>query len=55
MGLTGGDGAVMNTIITSTVRGDYVVTPDHLRGRQTLEFLGRDPAYRRSEVVADSW
>jgi hypothetical protein len=54
-GVTGGDSEVMNTIITSSVRGDYVVTPDHLRGRQTLEFLGRDPAYRRSEVVADSW
>ncbi len=54
-GLTGGDGEVMKTVITSSVRGDYVVTPDHLRGTRSLEFLGRDPAYRNSEVVADSW
>jgi len=27
------------------VRGDYVVTPSHLRGERELEFLGRDPNY----------
>ena len=54
-GLTGGDRDVMNIIITSSVRGDYVITPAHLRGERSIEFLGRDPAYRRQEVVADNW
>jgi hypothetical protein len=54
-GLTGGDQEVMNAIITSCVRGDYVITPGHLRGEQRIEFLGRDPVYRRQEVVADTW
>ncbi len=53
-GLSGGDSDVMNAIVTPAVRGDYVVTPDILRGRDSLVFLGRDPAYRRQEdVVAD--
>jgi hypothetical protein len=53
-GLSGGDSDVMNAIITPAVRGDYVVTPDMLRGRDDLEFFGRDPAYRpQADVVAD--
>jgi hypothetical protein len=53
-GLSGGDSDVMNAIITPAVRGDYVVTPDILRGRDSLEFFGRDPAYRpQADVVAD--
>ncbi len=53
-GLSGGDSDVMNAIITPAVRGDYVVTPDMLRGRDDLEFIGRDPAYRpQADVVAD--
>ncbi len=54
-GLTGGDRDVMDPIITASVRGDYVITPGHLRGERNIEFLGRDPAYRREEVVADTW
>jgi hypothetical protein len=54
-GLTGGDRQVMDPIITASVRGDYVITPAHLRGEQRIEFLGRDPVYRRQEVVADTW
>ena len=53
-GLSGGDSDVMNAIITPAVRGDYVLTPDILRGRDSLEFFGRDPAYRpQPDVVAD--
>ncbi len=53
-GLSGGDSDVMNAIITPAVRGDYVVTPDMLRGRDDIEFIGRDPAYRpQADVVAD--
>ena len=44
--LSGGDGDVMNAVFTPSVRGDYVVTPAHLRGEKPLEFIGRDPAYR---------
>ena len=55
-GLSGGDSDVMNAIITPAVRGDYVVTPDMLRGRDDLEFFGRDPAYRpEADVVADGY
>ncbi len=44
--LSGGDRDVMNAVFTPSVRGDYVVTPAHLRGERPLEFFGRDPAYR---------
>jgi hypothetical protein len=46
-GLSGGNKDVMNAVITPAVRGDYVVTPSHLRGERELEFFGRDPEYRR--------
>ena len=42
-GLAGGDGEVMSAVVTPAVRGDYVVTPEHLRGERPLEFIGRDP------------
>jgi hypothetical protein len=41
--LTAGDADVMWRVIDTTVRGDYVVTPAHLRGEQPLEFFGRGP------------
>lgn len=44
--LTGGDGTVAKPILTSAVRGDYVVTPSHLTGRRALEFIGREPEDR---------
>ena len=45
-GLAGGDEAVLTAVITPSVRGDYVVTPAHIRMERGLEFFGRDPAYR---------
>jgi hypothetical protein len=36
----------MKAVITPSVRGDYVVTPAHIRMEESLEFLGRDPQYR---------
>ena len=45
-GLSGGDSDVMNRVVTPAVRGDYVVTPSHLRMERRLEFYGQDPAYR---------
>jgi hypothetical protein len=42
-GLSAGDGDVWNAVVTPAVRGDYVVTPSHLRGEEPLEFIGRNP------------
>ena len=42
--LSGGDSDVMWRVLDTSVRGDYVVTPAHLRGEQPLEFFGRSPA-----------
>ena len=41
--LSGGDSDVMWRVINTSVRGDYVVTPAHLRGELPLEFFGREP------------
>jgi hypothetical protein len=41
-----GDSDVARPIINASVRGDYAVTPDHLRGRRDLVFIGRDPSQR---------
>lgn len=39
-----GNQDVAEPILTPSLRGDYVVTPEHLRGERTLEFFGREPA-----------
>lgn len=49
-GLSGGDSDVFKAVVTPAVRGDYIVTPKHVRQEESLEFVGRDPAYRE-EVV----
>ena len=49
-GLSGGDAQVMQAVMIPAVRGDYVVTPSHIKGERTIEFFGREPEYR-SEVV----
>ncbi len=57
-GLSAGDNSVFYAVITPSVRGDYVVTPDHIRGDRGLAVLGREPAYRQSgrqEDLQDSW
>jgi hypothetical protein len=38
-----GDQSVTEPILTPSLRGDYVVTPEHLRGERSLEFFGRHP------------
>jgi hypothetical protein len=35
-----GDTSISGPILRSAVRGDYVVTPSHLRGQRDLEFIG---------------
>ncbi len=47
-GLSGGDSAVMTAVVTPAVRGDYVITPRHLRMEDRIVFFGRDPAYREA-------
>jgi len=45
-GLSGGDQQVFDSVITASVRGDYVVTPEHIRMERGLEFYGQEPRYR---------
>lgn len=47
-GLSGGDHQVFDAVISPSVRGDYVVTPSHIRMERGLEFYGQDPRYRSS-------
>lgn len=42
-GLSGGSSEVLDTIVTPAVRGDYLVTPAHLRGDRSLAFVGPLP------------
>jgi hypothetical protein len=42
---SGGDGEVAGPILDASVRGDYVIMPDHLRGQRDLEFVGRNPEH----------
>ncbi len=39
--VTGGDDTISQPIFESAFYGDYVVTPDVLRGERSLEFVGR--------------
>lgn len=50
-GLSGGDNSVLDAVITPSVRGDYVLTPEHVRMERTIEFFGRDPEYRYSQTA----
>ena len=52
-GLSGGDTDVMTAVVSPSVRGDYVVTPGHIRGEERLEFIGRQPEYREDRVVLE--
>lgn len=40
---TGGSSEVAAPIFYASVRGDYVVTPQHLALEKPLEFVGREP------------
>jgi len=42
---TGFNSRAARPILQASLRGDYVVTPDHLRGLKPLTFVGRDPRY----------
>jgi hypothetical protein len=47
-GLSAGDTDVARPIWNTAMRGDYVITPEHLTDRKRLEFFGRSPAHRRA-------
>ena len=53
-GLAAGDQVVLDTVVTAAVRGDYVVTPEHIKMERTLEFYGREPRYREVQQAAVS-
>ena len=42
---TGFNSRAARPILQAALRGDYVVTPEHLRGEKALTFIGRDPQY----------
>jgi len=52
-GLSGGDTDVLSAVVTPAIRGDYVITPSHLRGERPVEFIGRRPEYRQETVVLE--
>jgi hypothetical protein len=43
-----GDTDVAKPIWDASMRGDYVIVPDQLRGRKQLEFIGRSPEQIRA-------
>lgn len=50
---SGGDSDVSHPITTAALRGDYVVTLEHLRRQRSLEFIGRDPQDRALRHAAN--
>jgi hypothetical protein len=57
---SGGDSEVAAVVFTPSLRGDYVVTPDHLKGKRRFEFFGRDARQQgdeRTDVASapDQW
>lgn len=51
--LTGGRADVANNIIYPAVRGNYVVTPSHLKGTEPIYFVGPAPdAPQPEETIA---
>lgn len=42
-GLSGGDAGVLQAVVDPAVRGDYLVTPAHLRGERRIAFFGEAP------------
>ena len=42
LAFTAGDTEVAKKVFTRSLRGDYVITPAILQGKESLEFIGRD-------------
>jgi type IV secretory pathway VirB2 component (pilin) len=52
-GLSGGDTEVLTAVVSPAIRGDYVITPSHIRGERPIEFIGRRSNYREDTVVLE--
>jgi hypothetical protein len=50
--LSGGQADVANNIIYPSIRGTYVVTPNHLKGKEPIYFVGAPPAESGPHVGA---
>lgn len=50
--LSGGRADVANNIIYPAVRGNYVVTPSHLKGTEPIYFVGAAPDTPQPEKIA---
>jgi hypothetical protein len=50
--LSGGKADVANNIIYPSIRGNYVVTPSHLRGEDPIYFVGAPPVESGPRVDA---
>ena len=53
--LTGGRTDVSREIIQPAVRGDYIVTPEHLTFNQPLEFVGHEGALDKTASNDSDW
>ncbi len=40
--LTGGNTEVAKSIFVASAYGDYIITPEHLKGQRSIEFVGRE-------------
>ena len=49
---SGGRADVANNIIYPAVRGNYVVTPSHLKGTEPIYFVGPSPEAPQPETIA---
>jgi hypothetical protein len=47
--LSGFDRRAADSVWYTTIEGDYVVTPDHLRGKRDLRFTGVPPDSNRND------
>ena len=52
---SGGDASVAGPILDASLRGDYVLTPDHLLGQRGIEFVGRAPEARLLRQQSEAW
>ncbi len=53
--VSGGDQDVAKPILDASMRGDYVLTREHLKGQRSIEFVGRNPEARELRAQADAW
>lgn len=52
--VSGGDADVAKPILDASVKGDYVVTPEHIQGKRPLEFVGRPSSDRQLQTAVSA-